>query len=299
MNYLSRVIESCLVCGSTDLKAMRNYEKDYLVRCRKCSFVFSNIRPTERELEQVYQQYKRGQNPKTVASIEKLRERAKWLNSLNSINNVIDVGCGDGDFLARFVEMGCVAFGTEFDKESQKVSQSKGAIMLGGGLNPELPEMLSGFDLIIFTEVIEHINNPIEVLQNFKKIMKPGALLFITTPNFESIERHILGPRWGMIMYPEHITYYSPKTLDRVLQAQGFTKVEIYTENISIYRILQYINRVSRNRKTQFNAELISAQAQAIVTGNRILKSIKLAINSILKITNSGSSIVAVYKKPD
>ena len=169
--------------------------------------------------------------------------------------------------------------------------------MLDGGLMPILPETISGVDLIIFTEVIEHINNPNEVLSYIYNILNNNGLLFITTPNFESIERYVLGPEWGMIMYPEHVCYYSPNTLDKILHNHGFKKIQIYSENISVYRIFQYINRNRSNLKTEFDAEGLSAKAQAIATNNRIAKLMKNSINTILKLTNSGSSIVAMYRK--
>lgn len=214
---------------------------------------------------------------------------------MTSLKNVLDVGCGDGNFLSVFLSMGCGAYGTEFDDESRMVAAAKGVIMLEGGLQPSLPPGISGFDLVIFTEVIEHINNSKEVLSNFHDLLNPGGLLFITTPNFASLERRLLGPDWGMIMYPEHISYYSPRTLDRLASDCGFNSVDTYTENISLFRIVQYLN--SFRKKSRLDAEIVSAHAQAFVSSNPLAAGIKLVVNRILRITGSGSSLVAIYRR--
>jgi 2-polyprenyl-3-methyl-5-hydroxy-6-metoxy-1,4-benzoquinol methylase len=144
------------------------------------------------------------------------------LSSLHNIEYVLDIACGDGHFLERFKELGCQVYGTEYDRESTSICEAKGITMLSGSFMPQLPDRISaGFDLVILTEVIEHINNPNEVLGHIYKLLKPGGLIFITTPNFDSLERLILGPKWGIILYPEHISYYSPKTLDIYFNKTG------------------------------------------------------------------------------
>ena len=167
--------------------------------------------------------------------------------------------------------------------------------MLGGGLKPLLPADIPGFDLIVFTEVIEHINNPKQVLSHFHSLLSPGGLLFVTTLNFASLERYVLGSNWGMIMYPEHISYYTPRTLDAVCTRCGFRAVEIFTENISLYRVVQFLNLFRKGAK--FDAEGASARAQAFVSNNSVGAGIKSVINAGLRATGSGSSLVAVYRK--
>ena len=105
----------------------------------------------------------------------------------------------------------------------------------------------------------------------------------------------MLGPSWGMILYPEHITYYSPRTLDRVVELSGLKRVNTYTENISLFRIVQFVNRFRGTGK--IDAESVSGQAQHFVTENNVARLAKTGINRVLGLTGLGSSIVAVYEK--
>lgn len=240
MAQTSDSIACCLVCGSDKLKLLPRYKAHHLVRCRKCSFVFSSRRPSQEELDRVYSRYRRGESNPTGLTLKRQYDITKWLMSLCHIKTVLDVGCGDGHLLKCFSDRRVITYGTEYNADSAAVAAKRGANILQGGLEPQLPVGVDGFDAIIFTEVIEHINNPSAITSHFLNLLKPGGLLYITTPNFRSIESALLGPKWGMVMYPEHLCYYTPATLNTLLCKTGFEKVCIQTENISFFRLAQF-----------------------------------------------------------
>lgn len=279
---------------------MEMYDKDHLVACTRCAFVFSNLKPSQEELDKVYGVYSRD-SCRTDASVQKMTEIALHLKKLSGANRVIDIGCGDGDFLMVFKQIGCKVFGTEYDVRTEEICRSKGITMLNGGVMPSLDECqpLEPFDLVIFTEVIEHINNPEEVINNISRLLRKDGLLYITTPNFSSLERRILGPQWGMIGYPEHISYYSPGPLDLLLRKRGYAKVALHTENVSIFRIIQFFNKrqVSKGSGESLNPEKVSASAQTLVQNNVVFLLLKKAINIVLDLTSTGSSLIAIYRK--
>jgi SAM-dependent methyltransferase len=138
------------------------------------------------------------------------------------------------------VDHGIQTYGTEYVGESAKAAAGRGVEVIPGGLTPQLPNQINGFDAILFTEVIEHINNPLEIASHFFGLLKPGGLFYITTPNSGSIESRSLGPDWGIVMYPEHLCYYTPETLHRLLRQAGFQKISVFSKNISFFRLAQY-----------------------------------------------------------
>lgn len=297
---MKSVIERCLICDSAQLRTLIGYEKDHLVTCKTCSFVFSNQRPTQEELDKVYGGYSRD-ICRTETTLRKMEEAATSLKQISTAGRVIDIGCGDGEFLSFFKKMGCSVFGTEYDPRTEEICRNKGVTMLRGGVMPSLDECMppEKFDLVIFTEVIEHINNPLEVIGNISRLLKPGGVLYITTPNFASLERRVLGPQWGMIAYPEHISFYSPKTMDTVLKKCGYEKLSLRTENISVFRIIQFLNRrkIGTGSTTQLSPEDVAAAAQSAVQGNALLLLAKRCVNAILDLTGTGTSLIAIYRK--
>lgn len=293
-------IHRCLLCSGTELRVLPGYEKDHLVACKSCAFTFSARHPTSEELDKVYGSYQRD-FVRTEMTLQKMRETARRLKDASQARRVIDVGCGDGEFLRCFGELGCEVFGSEYGAEAEEVCRRKGITMLVGGVMPSMPVGYpeAGFDLAIFTEVIEHVQNPREVLGNLWQLLRPGGLLYVTTPNFASLERRMIGPQWGMIAYPEHLSYYSPDTLDYALRMAGFERISLSSENVSLFRIVQYLNRRKSTAQGggRLDAESMSAVAQKAVQGNVVLRLVKRMINACLRWTGSGTSLVALYRR--
>ncbi len=287
----------CPICESKKTASINGYEKDYLVRCSQCSFVYSNLKPTKDELDNTYGLYEYSNSVPTEVTIEKIKKLVAFLMNQIHIKNVLDIACGNGIILCQFKKLGYNTYGTEYDSRLEEIGEKKGFTMLPGGVLPSKPDGKTSFDLIIFTEIIEHINNPKEVINNIYNLLSSNGILYITTPNFDSLERKLLGNGWGMICYPEHISYYSPKTLHKLLTKSGFKKIHLYTENISIFRIVEYMRNSKNEKNVHLNPEAISAKAQKLVSENIFAKAIKNLLNKLLNITKSGTSIVAVYRK--
>jgi len=210
--------------------------------------------------------------------------------SLGKISSVLDVGCGKGAWLNIFKEFGCDTFGTEYNDDFKTFVSSVGHTMLDGGLFP-IVRKDQKFDLIIFTEVIEHIQNPNEVLSYFNSILSNDGLIFITTPNFSAIERHFLRGKWKNVMYPEHLSYYTPATLNRILKKTSYSKISLYSENIGVFVILESLGFSSNTRIS------VSSGIQTATTGSKALSTIKILINKLLNMAGIGTSIKAIYKK--
>ena len=208
---------------------------------------------------------------------------------------------GPANTCAQFKALGCNVFGTEYDSKQEKVARMKGITMLSGGTMPVRPNGLKGFDLVLFIEIIEHINNPREVLDNIRLIMSADGILYITTPNFASIERIIIGKKWSMICYPEHISYYSPRTIDALLTGLGFERITLKTENISIYRVVQSLQLAGvlggPVHGSGHLADRLSDHAQLFTSKRWVGKTIRSLLNAALQATGTGTSMVGVYKK--
>jgi len=105
-----------------------------------------------------------------------------------------------------------------------------------------------------------------------------------------------------MVMPPEHLSYFTPKTIDFLMSKNKFRKVFSRTENISIYRIIEFINkRASKSSitsaKMHMSPQKISDNLQKITESNLITRFVKKMINIFLDFFNLGSSMKVLYKK--
>lgn len=189
--------------------------------------------PSREELENYYSVYAYQQvheiSEPTKISLENLLNK---FEKYRINNRMLDVGCGEGWVLELAKQRGWEVYGTEFSSRAIEICERKGIRMHLGVL--DLDKFAEKeFDVIISSETIEHINNPQIELNNFFHLLRKGGLLYITTPNFNSYIRLIFKEKYDLIKYPEHLSYYSKITLNKLLTDSGFRKVKLLTTGIS------------------------------------------------------------------
>lgn len=283
---------SCLICKSSLLKDLKNYEFAFLTKCQKCHFVFSKKKPTQKELIDHYEGYGRNDYLSPI-TIKRYNELIDEFEKFKKNGKILDVGCGIGYFLEVAKKRGWTVYGTEYTEEAIKICKSKGIKMQEGKLNPDNYN-IEEFDIITSFEVLEHINNPIEEISNFYKILRKGGLVYLTTPNFNSISRYYLKANYNVITYPEHLCYYTPKTLKNLFKEINFNVLKLKTTGISITRI--------KTSKKISNQAYISEKSddeilRKKIEKNLILKIIKQIINFILSVSGKGNSLKGWFIK--
>lgn len=299
--------DNCLLCGSGDLERMTEYSGNYLARCRSCSFVFSYRVPTLDELIEHYGNYGRNDYLSPI-TVSRYNEILDFLEPYRKTNRLIDVGCGIGHFLEVAKKRGWEVYGTEFTREAIEICEAKGITMHEGALDPSNYDPAS-FDVIISIEVIEHINNPHEELNHFSTILRDGGAIYLTTPNFNSLSRHYLKQHWGIIEYPEHLSYYTPATLNKMMSMHGMKKKWIRTTGISMTRfqtsteIKKLRSELKDGQELQWEkVDLVSRESadeklRGRIEGNPVLRLAKSAVNALLSLTGSGDSLKALFVK--
>jgi 2-polyprenyl-3-methyl-5-hydroxy-6-metoxy-1,4-benzoquinol methylase len=281
----------CLICGSAKLQELKGYEKDHLVKCNVCGFVFCHNIPTQQELIKHYDGYPRN-NYNSPITIKRYNELLDSFESYKKTNNILDIGCGDGYFLEAAKKRGWNVYGTEFTDAAITVCSQKGILMHEGILNPDNYNNVE-FDVITSFEVIEHINNPQTEIKSIKKILRSGGLFYLTTPNFNSISRTILKGKWNVIEYPEHLSYYTHKTINKLMTSDGFLRLKVETTGINISRIKE-----SKNKGTDKSEGSNTEEELREKTETRfIYKLLKKAINSTLNLLKKGDSLKGWYLK--
>ena len=180
--------QKCLITNAKDLYPLKGYEKDYLVQSKSSGFVFSSRIPTEEGLIAYYSNYPIGYNAESEITNIRINEVLDEFEKFRNTNNMLDVGCGPGIFLVEAKKRGWNVYGTEYTDKQIEYLNDRDIKTFKGKLTNEAFEP-DFFDVIISSEVIEHINNPVEEMQHFNRLLRKGGLVYITTPNFNSIER--------------------------------------------------------------------------------------------------------------
>ena len=289
---MAEVFTRCLLCNSDKLSPLRGYEAHYLHKCSNCGFVFCYRIPTQQELVAHYDLYPRSNeiSPITIKRYEGLLES---FEKYRKTNNLIDVGCGDGYFLQVAKQRGWNVFGTEFTDRAIEVCSGKGISMKQGKLDANNYGE-SFFDIVTSFEVIEHINNPIEDVGSFNKILRPGGAVYVTTPNFNSVSRDLLGAKWNVIEYPEHLSYYTASTIRKLFKSQRFRTISVSTTGLSIDRLRRGMTK-TESVVPQGGGSDESMRQNAET--NVIYKVAIGSINFFLDVTRKGDSLKGMFEK--
>ena len=134
---------------------------------------------------------------------------------------LLDVGCGNGRFLATMREMGWTVQGVEFSEDGVRACRKAGMPVHHGDLfSAGFAD--ATFDVITVRHVIEHIPQPRPFMAELARILKPGGRLVIETPNSNALGRAWLSVNWFANEVPRHLFLYAPDNLALLTRQQGF-----------------------------------------------------------------------------
>lgn len=240
-----KVIYPCAVCGEIKPEKFKIYFDGYvkLYQCKRCFFVAQypgpGINTIIKEYEDIYSLdfLKSGKDfmyPERSKVFNDIAQRIKNIKGTNV--KILDVGCGDGHFLYHAGKLGFECYGVEPSKVlADYASKKNNCNVIQANYNKTIfPE--NSFDVISFIQVIEHLEDPISVLEIAKYHLREDGLLVIEVPSlhaphflaykFSKIKKFVKPPH-GIIY--SHFGYYCPSSLNYLTSICGFEKLSLIT----------------------------------------------------------------------
>ena len=156
------------------------------------------------------------------------------LATLNRTGDLLEFGAGTGNLIRQLLEAGYKGTMTGADILPRPDHLPPSVRWIQGDLNFPVSAADSTFDVIVSTEVIEHLENPRAVFREFYRLLRPGGTLLVTTPNQESIRslaglligRHFVAFHDGN--YPAHITALLQRDFERICAEASLTSPDFY-----------------------------------------------------------------------
>ena len=227
-------ISHCPLCHSSKLKEYWALPGYRLARCSDCSMVWDPF-PQDNLLSQYSENYFINNNPKGGYAnyFEGMRINSRTFymrlkrikQKLKGTGKLLDLGCALGDCLLEAKKLGWVnPLGLDTSAFACKQCQKRGLRTLCGTLET-VKLSPNTFDLVTSQDVIEHITDPVSELKRIYKIMKPGATLFIVTPEMDGYWLRLLRGWWYHYKPGEHVVYFSQSTIKKALLKAGFVNI--------------------------------------------------------------------------
>lgn len=310
---------TCPVCGGEarydfsgrDLMFGLFRRHDYH-RCTQCDCVFHHPMPSPQEIAAfypphygVYDETKQSRPPglvkRTVLGcrhgyghlLKGALERAVGLLAAPFVRldtpdfveggRLLDVGCGNGRFLAGMRTLGWQVQGVEFSEDGVRACRKAQLPVHHGDLaSARFDE--GSFDVVTVRHVIEHIPDPLPFVAELARVLKPGGLLVIETPNSAALGQSWFTMNWYANDVPRHLVMFAPATLDRLLGKEGLVQARLRLETTPkvFLNSLDYVmdNRGRPSKRVRWRRMLARAYVWLARRSGR------------------GDTILAEYRKP-
>lgn len=252
------LMESRLICDICGLTAWQEHSGK-LMRCGKCGLIRAKDNPTTEDLSRIYDEHyffgeeyanyleDRGALEK---NFRRRIEQLRGLSALDAGSRVLEIGCAYGFFL-RLLK-GTVRSAIGYDIAEKAVAYAHDHLGVDARIGDFRTYDEGPIDVVCMWDVIEHMPNPGDVIENAARLMRPGGYIALTTGDIGSRNARRRGDAWRMVHPPTHLFYFDHESIGKLLEKHG---LEIVTfRHCTIYRNMgsamkQIINKRKREKK--------------------------------------------------
>ena len=301
----------CTICGSNLNilylnKNPKNSNSVNILKCKNCDHKFQQDYDKE-YVDEYYSYYKDliNKNREDIFSYENkisykkiFRVFENHINKYNLEKSILDVGSGYGELVNYANENKWKATGIELSKDALKIANKYHINIKNLSIEDNYFKDKK-YSIITLTEVIEHVDEPNKLILHISNLLSSNGMLYITTPNFNSLDRYIMSSEWKVI-HKEHINYFTTQSLKKLISNNNSLVIlNINSSNLvlEIYK-MKLMKLIFKNFK-QNNLTKSNIKLRKKIYSNYFLFIIKNIINYILNFFEIGNNFTIIIKKID
>jgi SAM-dependent methyltransferase len=288
-DYSARADAVCNGCHTVAGRVLGRKNGYELIECKGCGCISAGVRENQFVADDIYEEYYREASFEIPGPADaSLDHLVASFEPSRLTGRLIDIGYGEGGLLNAAQRRGWSCYGTELDLRALELGKRRGWAVSRPGCYDRLPE--EGFDVVTMIEFLEHVSEPQESLKTALRLLRPGGILYLTTPNARSLNRRLLGLEWSVICPPDHLTIWTADGLRSALAGAGFKCERIKSEGLNPYEI---VSRFGRNRRSRIpiNRQQRAADLNAALSRSAKRRAVKRAINLILSACGAGDGL--------
>ena len=175
-----------------------------------------------------------------------LKRKLKLIDRFSNDNkNLLDVGCGTGEFLQLAQQQGWMVSGIEPNENARELANTKTNNSVF-----EIEQLLKfkhrSFDVITLWHVLEHLPNLEEHISVFKSLLKPDGVLIIAVPNFKSYDAKYYKSFWAAYDSPRHLWHFSQTSISNLFLREDMEVIKTLPMKFDTY----YVSLLSEKYKS-------------------------------------------------
>jgi SAM-dependent methyltransferase len=227
-----------------------------LERCLQCGSAVTIGPPAPAELyEGGTYAPARPRADRAIAPLRRLIERDKlrFLGDLGAGSRILEVGAGDGSFVAAMRAAEFDARGVEPSRRAVTAAGAHGIPVAQGTIEESEPD--GPVDAVVAWHVLEHVDDPAAALGRMRGWLRPGGTLVVACPNLSSLQARIAGDRWFHQDVPRHRVHFTAGGLATLVERAGFAVERLshlLIEQNPLGMWLALLNRLTAERDLAF-----------------------------------------------
>lgn len=296
------VKRNCPACSSAEARTRGEKNGYEILACKGCGTLYtSRVPPPQSESAYDYESYYTEENLTAPDFVfKRLEEIVAGFSPYGQNKRLLDVGFGSGVIMQTAARAGWTVMGQEISGTAVAHARSLGFEVFRGELVDAKYED-DYFDVITCSEVFEHVPDPRELAFEMARILRPGGLLWATTPHGKSISERLLKLKWSLNCPPEHLQLFSIKGMKHLLKEAGFRRFKVFTEVINPFEIMHTLRSSQKEDEggsaqecgngEGFNRTQSSYQLNEFLTKSRGRTALKNIANKVIRITRLGDDL--------
>jgi 2-polyprenyl-3-methyl-5-hydroxy-6-metoxy-1,4-benzoquinol methylase len=233
---------NCCFCNKDESKVLYHKGAFRIVKCKLCGLIYTSPRLSDDALKALYDShYYRSPDPLTLGYEDYKKDwyniiktfQKRWVvieKHLSNKGRVLDIGCAYGYLLKYLKDEKYETCGIEMATDVAQYVRDTLGIEVHTKQLREMSFPDNYFDVIILWDVIEHFTNPQLELLEIYRILKPGGIFSVITPDSGSLQAKIWRGKWVEYLRPsEHLYFFSKKVLIEKISEIGFDVLDIRT----------------------------------------------------------------------
>ena len=272
----------CPGCGAAEARPFAEKNGHCIVRCRPCATLYTDDRQ-QRDYESGYAA--QSEPPQFLA--RRLDDIIAGFAPWRRTGRLLDVGFGAGDLLQAAHRAGWTVSGVEVAAAAVQRARQRGIDAVHATL-AEARYDAESFDVVIASELLEHVVETDSLLGEIHRVLRSGGLLWATTPHGRGLSARVLGAAWSVVNPPGHVQLFSIRGVRALLGRSGFEILSLAAEGANPREIVQ---RLRGGRMSPAQRMDAAYAVNAFFEEGRGRRAVKRALNGVLSLLRLGDSL--------
>lgn len=249
----------CEVCQKTGSTVVDKYTRSPwpVVACNSCGFVYLGRVPDYEDLSVTYawekqhaEEKERRKKTNKLARFDavtrfrlklgKVIDRARHTRGVAQTGRVLEIGCGGSTRIPEGPTPYGIEISEALSKKARPIYEARGGTVYHEPATTGIERFPEGFfDSIIMRSYLEHEAQPRLILERAFKRLKPGGTILLRSPNYNSANRFIMGAEWCGFRFPDHVNYFTPRSLKALASSIGYefrwmNRLSLFDDNLIV-----------------------------------------------------------------